>query len=148
MICVPNNASVANFWGVVMVKQWKVAISLATIGAIAAPFVLGTYKMRPTPKNWTYDRLVPLTADEKENIEAFLKETKNCEVLADLVVQSVACHMNQRDLERDGRYEIYISIDKYQATNAAAVVAGFVSVFGMTFFLPALIRLYWRWLHE
>jgi hypothetical protein len=35
-------------------KQWKVTISLAILGAIAAPFVTHTVTMRPTTETWIH----------------------------------------------------------------------------------------------
>jgi hypothetical protein len=59
-------------------KQQKIAISLGIVAALAAPFVLRTYKMEPTSLV-----LVPLTAREKERIAGYLKETNNCQTLTD-----------------------------------------------------------------
>jgi hypothetical protein len=42
-------------------RQWKIALSLAIVGALAAPFVFRTYKARPTYSVW-----VPLSAREKK----------------------------------------------------------------------------------
>jgi hypothetical protein len=54
-------------------NQRKIALSLAVIGAIAAPFVLRTYNLRPTSETW-----VPLAAHEKDKIANELKVTENC----------------------------------------------------------------------
>ena len=59
-------------------KQWKVALSLAILGAIAAPFVAHTVTMRPTTETW-----IPLTQDEKERISAELSKTSNCRTLSE-----------------------------------------------------------------
>jgi len=64
-------------------KQWKVAISLAILGAIAAPFVTHTVRMRPTTETW-----IPLTQDEKdekekERISAEMSKTSNCRTLSE-----------------------------------------------------------------
>ena len=59
-------------------KQWKVAISLAILGAIAAPFVTHTVRMHPTTETW-----IPLTQNEKERISAELSETSNCRTLSE-----------------------------------------------------------------
>jgi len=59
-------------------KQWKVAISLAILGAIAAPFVTHTVRMQPTTETW-----IPLTQDEKERISAEFSETSNCRTLSE-----------------------------------------------------------------
>jgi flagellar biosynthesis/type III secretory pathway M-ring protein FliF/YscJ len=53
-------------------KQRKIAVSLAVIGAIAAPLVFHTYQERPMTH-----ALVPMTANEKATIAARLKETNN-----------------------------------------------------------------------
>jgi hypothetical protein len=58
------------------VKQWKVALFLAILGAIAAPFVTHTVKMRPTTQTW-----IPLTQDEKERISAEMSKTSNPSVV-------------------------------------------------------------------
>jgi hypothetical protein len=59
-------------------KQRKVAISLAIVGAIAAPFVTHTVTMHPTTETW-----VPLTQDEKERIAAEMSKTSNCRTLSE-----------------------------------------------------------------
>jgi hypothetical protein len=59
-------------------KQWKVAISLAILGAIAAPFVTHTVRMHPTTETW-----MPLTQDEKERISAELSKTSNCRTFSE-----------------------------------------------------------------
>jgi hypothetical protein len=64
------------------VKQRKIAISLAVVGAIAAPFALQTYEMYPT-----FSVLVPFSESEKEHRAAYLKETNNCQILKDRIDQ-------------------------------------------------------------
>jgi hypothetical protein len=130
-------------------KRWKIAISIAVVGAVAGPFILGTYKMRPTPKRWDlYDTLVPLTADQRENLEYFVGQTNNCETLRDSHLNFFVCQMSQKDLERGATYVTALSIDKYMAINAAVMVGGFIGGFGATFLVPALALRYWKWLHE
>jgi hypothetical protein len=63
-------------------KQRKVAISLAVVGAIAAPFVLQTYDMYPISSV-----LIPFSESEKEHRAAYLKETNNCQTLKDRIDQ-------------------------------------------------------------
>jgi hypothetical protein len=53
-------------------RQRKIAISLAVIGAIAAPFVFRTYKMDPVL--W---RVVPFTTEGKEKAAAWVAD--HCE---------------------------------------------------------------------
>jgi hypothetical protein len=57
------------------VKPWKVAISLAAVGALGAPFVLGTWKARPIKGVW-----VPLTEEQRQQIESHLKARDYCNV--------------------------------------------------------------------
>jgi hypothetical protein len=48
------------------VRRWKIAIPVAVVGAIAAPFVFGTWKMPQTSETW-----VPLTADQKAKLDIY-----------------------------------------------------------------------------
>ena len=59
-------------------KHWKIAISLAILGAIAAPFITRTVTMEPTTESW-----VALTQDEKERIAAEMSKTSNCRTLSE-----------------------------------------------------------------
>jgi hypothetical protein len=49
-------------------RQWKIALSLAIVGALAAPFLFRTYKARPIHSVW-----VPLTAREKKTSQSLFK---------------------------------------------------------------------------
>ena len=139
-------------------KQLKIAISLAVVGAIVAPFVLRTYKMRPLSDAW-----VPYTAEQKSRIAANLARTNNCQTLSDrvkefklegkppttdfmdAVADERACRLVVKDLQAGGRFQTHRSAGKYLAFNAAAAAAGFISIFGLTFLLPAIVRRYRRW---
>jgi hypothetical protein len=55
------------------VRRWKIAIPVAVVGAIAAPFVFGTWKMPQTSETW-----VPLTADQKAKLDIYMQNTENC----------------------------------------------------------------------
>jgi hypothetical protein len=100
-----------------------------------------TYKMRPTPKGWDlYDTLVPLTADQRGNLEYFVGQTNNCEALGDSHLNFFVCQMSQKDLERGATYVTALSIDKYMAINAAVMVGGFIGGFGATFLVPAALN--------
>jgi hypothetical protein len=135
-------------------KQRKIAISLAVVAAIAAPFVSRTYKAQPVSKTW-----VPMTAEMKEELIASQKRSSNCRKFVDQLQQlgksaSIfdagaldACREEQKILEERGQYLQRPSTLLYLALNAAAAVVGFVLVFGLTFLLPALARRYWRWLN-
>src|SRR4029453_8814231 len=64
--------------GAFAMKQWKLALSLAILGAIVAPFCTQTVKMRP-PK----ETGIPLTKDEKERISAEMSKTSNCRAISE-----------------------------------------------------------------
>jgi hypothetical protein len=120
------------------VKQRKIAISLAVVGALAAPFVTGAWEMTPTS-------FKPLSADEEKRFTAYMEETKNCQTLRDL--ERFECETGGTPQAlRDGGYFVF-SEPKYLALNLFAVFAGFVVVFGLVYLLPALVRRYWRWLN-
>jgi len=148
------------------VKQRKIAISLAVVGAITAPFVFGTYKERPI----THDP--PLTAKEKADIAAELKETNNCQTYHDRSEQFMrgakglppdkvtemflrnndflregSCKEGQRRLEAGGDFKEHPDTLKYLAINAATAGSAFVVIYGLAYLLPAIARRYWRWLN-
>jgi hypothetical protein len=56
-----------------LMRQWKIALSLAIIGAIAAPLVCHTYKARPQTSGFE-----PLTGTRKEEVAAYLARFNNC----------------------------------------------------------------------
>ena len=125
-------------------KQRKIAISLAVLGAIAAPFVFHTYKARPMADNvWT-----PLSDDAKE---FFSWNIKICQMFKDLghadIHESLfGCRAQQKALEEGGYYGRGRSKPLYLALNAAVAVSAFVVIFGLSYLLPALARRYWRWI--
>jgi hypothetical protein len=131
-------------------KQRKIAISLAIVGAIAAPFAFKTWKVRPTS-----EVSVPLTADEKQRISGYLEKTKNCETLMgqpgedrlNVFARTYICERDRESLQRGAEVNEYPSLPKYLAINLAAAIAAFVGVFGLTFLIPAIVRRYWLWLN-
>jgi hypothetical protein len=137
-------------------RQWKIAFSLAIVGAIGAPFAFHTSKMHPTSETW-----VPLTQDQKASIAAHMEETDNCQTLEGRVPKSqsqgllsnndflreVGCHGELDRLNRGGEFQVYFSTPKYLAANLAAAFGGFLGVFGLAFLLPAIVRCYWKWLN-
>ena len=139
-------------------KQWKVALFLAILGAIAAPFVTHTVRMRPTTQTW-----IPLTQDEKERISAEMSKTSNCRTLSeqfdakkstgikpsvedfmDVISRDSICRDQLKSLELGGYVESHPSILKYAAFNLASALAGFGIVFGAAMVIPFLIQHYWR----
>jgi hypothetical protein len=121
-----------------VMKQRKIAISLAVIGAISAPFVFATYEMDPEWRTWT-----PLTAAERQQIAVNLAR---CHI-AELSDEGSVCHRERRWLEEGGYYPPTPSMFLYLLLNVAVAAAGFGIIFGLTYLLPALGRRYWRWLH-
>lgn len=130
-----------------MVRQWKIAISLAIVGAITVPLVFRTYTARPR-----VDGFLPLTAEQKKEITAYLAKLDNCRKFETIPMDKLpreADHcFEQRGLLRNGRYYSYFSMPKYLVLNAAVAVAGFVSIFGLAMLLPALACRYWKWLNS
>ena len=128
-------------------KQRKIAISLAVIGAIAAPFVFHTYKAQPTGNVWK-----PLTAEDKVEQGAWVKSTNNCQTFEGGITATDAtavrgCRYWQKTLEEGGRYGPGPSAPLYLALNAAVAAVAFAVIFALTYLLPALARRYWRWLN-
>jgi hypothetical protein len=130
-------------------RQWKIALSLAIVGAVAAPFVFRTYKARPTYSVW-----LPLTAREKENFAVSLQNSNYCRRKTDNDVIEFLCYKAKEKFEQGGDYEYHPDHPKYLAMNVGVAAATFVSVFGLAFLIPMLIhglaflaRRYWKWLN-
>jgi hypothetical protein len=51
------------------VKLWKAAILLAAVGALAAPFIVGTWKVMSEKAAW-----VPLTEERRQEIEEVVND--------------------------------------------------------------------------
>jgi len=134
-------------------KHWKIAISLAILGAIAAPFITRTVTMKPTTESW-----VALTQDEKERISAEMSKTSNCRTLSEqfdakksmgakpsvddfmnTISQESICRDQLKSLELGGHAEAHQSILKYAALNLASALAGFGIVFGVAIVILSLI---------
>jgi hypothetical protein len=83
-------------------RRWKVALSLAVVGALVAPFVFRTYKVRP-PSVQTW---VPMTEEVKAGVIAYMKETNNCQDLVDRGIDPALelCRAEQRMLNEGGGY--------------------------------------------
>jgi len=122
-------------------NQRKIAISLAVVGAIAAPFVLKTYKENPYGKVW-----VSLTFEDMHRDMARLKETNNCQTIERDEDLLRGCRFIQKELEQNGAYYSAPSTPLYLALNAAVAAVAFVVIFALTYLLPALASRYWRWL--
>jgi hypothetical protein len=120
------------------VRRWKIAIPLAVVGALTAPFVFGTWKMRPTSETW-----VPLTADQKAKLGTYMQNTDNCRTFEAAFGDKVFCDMELAKLRAGGEYQyLYLSAPKYWTLNVATALGAFIAVFGLTFLLPDLVRRY------
>ena len=133
-------------------RQWKIALSLALVGAVAAPFILGSYKLDLKREYVT----APLTAEEKQQIAAKLKRNNYCQEQRDRLAQShdfndtlpvITCESDIKTLERGEMLHSYSRMPAYLAINTAVVIASFAFIFGLAYLLPALARRYWKWLN-
>ena len=123
-------------------RQWKVAISLAIVGAVAAPFVFRTWKIPQT----SYVR-VPLTAEERKNYAADMERTNNCQTMPqtghrpdetktfakiqDEVIAEMTCKAERASLERNAEFRPHLALPKYLAINLAVALAAFAGIFGL-----------------
>ena len=126
------------------VRRRKITIPVALVGAITAPLVFGTWKMQPTSETW-----VPLTADQKAKLGTYMQSTENCRIFEAAFWDKVFCDMELEKLRAGGEYQyLYLSASKYLALNFATALGAFISVFGLTFLLPDLVRRYRLWLRK
>ena len=113
------------------VRRWKIAIPVAVVGAIAAPFVFGTWKMPTTSETW-----VPLTAEQKAKLAIYMQSTENCRTFEAASGDKDFCDMELEKLRAGGEYQyLYLSTAKYFALNFAVALGAFIAVFGLTFLL-------------
>jgi len=138
-------------------RQWKIALSLAVVGALAAPFVFRTYKERPISAAFVQ----PLTAKEKKERADYL-ETNDCVASFDastderfscVVETEIFKKTIQKELETGKRAEWHADLPMYLVINVVTAAATAVSIFGLAYLIPMLIRgvislarRYWRWL--
>jgi hypothetical protein len=153
-----------------VLRQWKIALSLAVVGALAAPFVFRTYKARPVSAVW----VTPLTAKDKEERAVYL-DTNDCVASFEAASNdrsSCVFETGPRDypapfserlrfkrrieeeLERGKRQEWRADPPMYWVLNVVTAAAAFVVLFGLVYLIPMLIRgvaflgrRYWRWLN-
>lgn len=120
------------------VRRWKIALPVAVVAAIVAPFVFGTWKMQTTSETW-----VPLTADQKAKLDTYMQNTENCRAFEAASGDKDFCNMELEKLRAGGEYQyLYLSRAKYFALNVAVALGAFIAVFGLAFFLPGLSRRY------
>jgi hypothetical protein len=101
-------------FSVPLMKQRKIAISLAVVGAIVAPLVFRTYKASPSVSGF-----LPLTVERREEITAYLARLKNCEEFETIPMDKLPPEADdcfyRRGLLRQGEYFSYFSVPKYLA---------------------------------
>ena len=122
-------------------RLWKIALSLAIVGALAAPFAFRTYKAR-----LTYPTFVRLTVQEREKLAAILQDPNYCKS------NDVICPEKGRYL-LGGYYESYPHWVEYLTLKLSVAAATFAGVFGVALLIPMLVgggnflmRRYWKWL--
>jgi hypothetical protein len=112
---------------VAVVKQRKIAISLAVIGALPAPFALQSYKMRYPELPW-YKHY--FTVAEIQQIKDNIARLCSKEEL------SSVCNDERQSLEKGSYYYSEPSVVLYLLLNAGVAVAAFGVIFGLTYLLP------------
>jgi hypothetical protein len=118
------------------VKLWKVAISLAAVGALAAPVILGTWKVMP--RKW-----VPFTEEQRQEIES---KAAKCKDIGDKLQQFFCEFSDSMLLKEGGEYVDQPDPFKYWTINLVVALVVFVGIFGLAMVLPAIALRYWRWL--
>ena len=118
-------------------KLWKVAISLAVVGALVAPFIVGTGKVMPL--KW-----VPFTEEQRQEIESHLNSCKDEGITKS--ARWVCEYLTTERLKEGGEYGNKPDPFKDLVVNLAVALVMFVGIFGLTMVLPAIALRYWRWL--
>jgi len=138
-------------------RQWKIALSLAVVGALAAPFAFRTYNVRTVSKVW----VVPLTEKDKEQRKNYLG-TKDCAYF-EVSSERLSCLGTEREtfkriieeeLERGKRAEFHADLAKDLALNVLIAAATGYILFLLAYLIPmlfrgiaSLVRRYWNWLN-
>ena len=115
-------------------KLWKVAISLAIVGALGAPFIVGTWKVMPT--KW-----VPFTEERRQEIEKAINSCKDEE--ADKVHIYLCEYSKSKLLGEGGEY--VDQPDPFQYWTIRVLGVAFVAFVGIVGLTTIALR-YWRWL--
>jgi hypothetical protein len=127
-----------------VVRQWKVALSLAILAAAAAPFVFGTWKQPSTETVW-----VPLTEDQRAKFSAYEKETSDCRTISNPGEYGTAlCRVTVDMLKEGGLFEIVSLRSKYWTENLLAALAALFGIFASVMVLPSIARIYLAWLNR
>jgi len=139
-------------------RQWKIALSLAVVGALAAPFAFRTYNVRTVSTVW----VVPLTEKDKEQRKNYL-DTKDCAYFEVSSDERLSCLGTEREtfkriieeeLERGKRAEFHADLAKDLALNVLIAAATGYILFLLAYLIPmlfqgiaSLARRYWKWLN-
>jgi hypothetical protein len=134
-------------------RQWKIALSLAIVGALVAPFSFGTYKARPTS-----GVKLPVTPEQKarwtDQVQGY-RTSGVCESSGERAeIDCDAQHVYEKLLKQGYVGPVYrFDIFKYLAVNIAVAAGTFISVFLLALLVPMLARAfsfltrrYWKWL--
>jgi hypothetical protein len=137
-------------------NSWKIAISLAAVGAVASPVIVGTWQTRSNQARW-----IALTPERRDILLAEMERSKNCRFYetqveardivglkpdSDDISRAVLCHREREELDNGGRAERYFSLLRYLSTNGAVTVASFVGIFALAIVLLGVMRRYRLWL--
>jgi hypothetical protein len=137
------------------VRLWKIAISLAAVGALATPGLFVIWGDMPEKEVW-----VPLTKEERQQAEnalmsnACMFEQVFCDLDefskqrlrdAPFCYRSLACPVYKLlDLENGRRKVEQRDLFKYWVINLELALAVFVGIFGLVMVLPPFALWYWR----
>ena len=136
------------------IAPWKIAVGLAIVAAMAAPFAFGTWQPQANAQNW-----IALTPELRTNILARLESSKNCryfetqveardvlglKVDASDILDAIQCHREQDALRDGGEMQAIFSLPRYLAVNSAVSLAGTLAMLGLAIVIPALLRRYRR----
>jgi hypothetical protein len=123
-------------------RQWKIAMSLAVVGATAAPFITGAWQHPISRTNW-----ISITQDQAAKATAFVRATNNCQHFDDpQQYDQIVCHVLADQLRNGGEYSTIGVRREYWIANAAVSLAAFVIIFGLVMILPIVARRYSGWL--
>jgi hypothetical protein len=132
------------------IAPWKIALGLAILAAIAAPFAFGTWQPQANAQNW-----IALTPELRASIVAKLDSSKNCryfetqveardvlglKVDSNDILDAIQCHREQDALRDGGEAQATFSLPRYLAINGAVALVGACGVFGLAMALLALAR--------
>ena len=130
--------------------QRNVALLLAVVAAVAAPFLFGTSQPRANAQRW-----IALTPELRASILAKLDNSKNCRYFETQVEardvlglnvdskdidDAMQCHREQDMLRDGGEAQAYFSLPRYLAINAAVALAGSLGILGLAAAAGALTR--------